>query len=510
MTHDDSTWLARTRLTRRMRLTAPVGLLLACALLAGLPAVATATTTEMRGEWELALNSKSIHAKAQALISKEANGSGEFAAASVLFEHVNPGTFSGTLEGGKATVTVTSDAYQQFPEATFTSAAMTIESNSGSLSMSGEGTLTVGTQKESAMLVATRILTQQQVEEREAREAKEKQEREEQEARENIRGEWALTVTDGPQSSKGTALITEKANLKNEFASSSALFEGAVKGAFSGTLEGAKASVTVTTEAYGSFPASSFTSKAMTVVSSGGSLSMSGEGTLTVGETTLPGATLTATRTKTYQEVKAREAKEKLEREAREKAEREAREKAEREAREKAEREAREKLEREAREKAEREAREAAERAALTKVGPTGPPSGGGSAPTLVSVELTGKTFAVSPSGVLALRVTNPNPYAIAGRVMLLMAHAGKAGKASTAGSATSGRATSLGTASFGISPSGAEIVKIKLSRLGRARTAHHPVIHVIATITTQAGGQKSTIKTFALTLRAKLAHGKP
>jgi hypothetical protein len=495
---------------RWMRLTAPLGFLLACALLVSLPAVATATTTEMRGEWELSLTSKLIHAKAQALISKEATAQGEFAATGVLFEHVNPGSFEGTLESGKATVTVTSNAYQQFPEAIFTSAAMTVESNGGSLSISGEGTLTVGTEKETAMLVATRILTQQQVEEREAKEAKEKQEREEREARENIRGEWALTVTEGPQSSKGIALITDEANTKNEFASSGALFESAIPGAFSGTLEGTKASVTVSTEAYGSFPASTFTSKAITITSGGKSLSMSGEGTLTVGATTLPGATLTATRTKTYQEVKAREAKEKAEREAKEKAEqeakaREAKEKAEREAKEKAEREAKEKAEREAREKAEREAREAAEKAALAKAGQTGPP-GGSVAPALVSVQLTGKTFTVSSSGVLSLRVTNPNSYAIAGRVTLLIEKPGKAGKASRAAASKS---TSLGTVSFGVSPTGAELVKIKLSKLGRTEMAHHPSMHAIATITTEASGQKSTVKTFALTLHAKPVAGK-
>jgi hypothetical protein len=483
----DSTWLARTRVMRRIRLAAPVGFLLACALLAALPGVASATAPEMSGEWELIMSSGSEHVKGIALISSEANAQGEFAASSVRFEGVVPGTFSGTLEGSKASVKLTTQAYGPFPAGEFTSSTMTIESNGGSLSISGKGLLTTGGPPMSRTLIATRIKTHKQIEEQEE---KEKQEQEERELRENIRGEWSLTLKVGPQTSHGTALITADANAQNEFASSSALFEGFDPGTFSGTLEGGKASVAVTNQAFEPVPAGEFTSSTMTVVSSSNSLSISGSGTLTLlaSKGKLP-AELTATRTKTYKEVTERQAKEKAERE-------------------KAEHEAKEKAEREAKEKAEREAREAAEKAAAGKPGQQS--GGNGSTPPLVSVAPAGKTFTVSPSGVLSLRITNPNPYAIAGRVTLLVAQAGKAGKVSTAtGKAKRKKGASLGTASFGISPTGTELVKIKLSKLGRTETMHHAVIHVIATIITQANGQTSTIKTFALTLHAKPARSK-
>jgi hypothetical protein len=489
----DSTWLARTRITRWMRLTTAVGFLLACMLLAGLPAAASATTTEMRGEWGLTVTTAQGHVKGTALIIQEANAKGEFASSSTVFESVLHGTFSGTLEGSKATVIVTTEAYGPVLASKFTSSAMTVESSGGSLSMSGEGTLTAGTETVSATLAATRIRTYKQIEEQEAKEAKEKQEREERELSENIRGEWSLTLKVGPQTSQGTALVIAEANAKKEFTSSSALFEAVVPGAFSGTLEGSKATVTVATQAYGPVPAGTFTSNTMEIVSSGHSLSMSGEGTLTTGGIALPGATLTATRTKTYKEVTEQQAKEKLEQEAKETLEREAKVRLEREAKEKVEREAKEKLE--------REAREAAEKAAIGKSGQVG---GNGNTLTLVSVELAGKAFTVGASELVSLQVTNPNAYAVEGRITLLMTQTGKAGKASTTtGSATSKKTVSLGTASFGISPTGEELVKVKLSKVGRHELTRHTALHVIATITTRASGQTSMIKTFTLTLHA-------
>jgi hypothetical protein len=485
----DSTWLGRCA-RRKMRSTGVVGFLLACALLA-LPAAASAVAPEMRGEWELVISTPSGPAQGTALISVEANSKGEFATNNVLFSGSVHGTFSGTLEGSNASVKVTTEASGPFLASEFTSAAMTVESSGSTLSMTGSGTFTYGTQSASSTLVATRIKTYKQIEEQEAQE---KLEREEREARARVRGEWALTLESGPQVSKGTALITAEANAKNEFASSSALFESVIPGAFSGKLEGKEASVTITTEAIGSFPATTFNGGKIVVTFTSNSMSMTGSGTATVEGNQFP-ATLTATRIRTYQEVaqeiKEREAKEKQEKEALE-----AKEKAEQEAREKLEREAREKAEREAREKAEREA---AEKAVVPKTTP------GVVTPTLVSAGLAGKTFTVGVTGLLSLQITNPNPYAISGRVTLVQS--GGAGKASS--SRHSKKATSFGTASFGISAGRKQVVKLKLSRAGRTELAHHGTVHVLATITTLAGGQRTTKKTFSLTLHAAKARGR-
>jgi hypothetical protein len=504
MTHD-STWLGRTRVMRRTRLTAPPGALLACALLAcallaALPAAASATAPEMRGEWELVLKSSGQTVTGQTLISDEANAKGEFASHTVQFDTGDTGTFSGTLEGSTASVIITTAPFGPYPEGEFVSNTMTVEAGASSLALSGEGVFTLGVQKTSGTLTATRLRTYKQIEEQEARE---KQEQEEREARARVRGEWALTIESGPQTAQGTALITKEANTKNEFASSSALFESVVAGAFSGTLEGNEASVTVTTQAAGPYPATTFTGTKIVVAFTSNSMSMTGSGTLTAGESSFP-ATLTATRIKTYQEVKEREAKEKQEKEAleaQEKAEREAKEKAEREAKEKAEREATEKAEREAKEKAEREAREAAEKAAVPNI--TTKSGTSGKTPTLVSVQLAGKTFTVGATELLSLQITNPNPYAISGRVTLLVAQAGRAGKSSVSTGGPSKKAGSLGTVSFGISSNGEQRVKLKLSQRGRAELTHHKTLHVVAVITTQADGQTMTTKTFSITLHA-------
>ncbi len=506
MVHD-STWLGGACARRRMRSTTLLGLLLACALLAGFPVAASASTTEMRGEWELVVTTVKGSVKGTALITQEANAQGEFASSSARFESVLTGTFSGTLEGAKATVLVTTEAYGPVAASKFESSTMTVESTGGALSLSGTGTLTSGTETASATLLAKRIRTYKQIEEQEA---KEKQEREEKEARENIRGEWSLTLTAGAQTSHGTALITTNANAKNEFASSGAMFEAVIPGSFSGTLEYDKAHVTITTEAYGPAPASKFESSTIKVEPTGNPTSMSGEGTLTIGTTELPGATLTATRVKTYKEVTERLAKEKLELEAKEKTEREAKEKAEHEAKEKLEREAREKAEAEAKQKAEAEARAKAEREAKEKLKITPPGGGPGAALPLVSVQPVGKAFTVGASELLTLSITNPNAYAVSARVTLLMTETGKAGRAASAAGHASKRTVSLGTASFGISATGRQLVKIKLSKLGKIELARHPSIRAIATITTRANGQTTTIKTFALTLRAvKPAKGK-
>jgi hypothetical protein len=488
-------------------LTAPIVFLLASVLLAGLPAVASATAPEMRGEWELVVNTPTGPAKGTALISIEANSSGEFATNNVLFSGSVHGTFSGTLEGSEASVRVTTEASGSFLASEFTSTTAAVESSGSTLSMTGSGTFTYASQSVPATFVATRIKTYKQIEEQEAQEKKEQEERE---ARERVRGEWALTIESGGQVAKATALITKVANAKNEFASSSAFYESVIPGTFSGTLEGGEASVTVTSEAAGPYPASTFTATKVAVAFTSSSMTMNGSGTLSAGGGSFP-ATLTATRIKTNQEVeheiKEREAKEREEREAREKAEREASEKAAREAKEKQDREAleaKQKAEREAsekaalqtREKAEREAREAAEKAALAN------------AAKLVSVQLAGKALTVGASELLSLQITNPNPYAISGRVTLLLSARG--GKSAAAKSGKSKSGGSLGSASFGVSPHGIQVVKLKLSQRGRAEVARHKTLHVLATVTTLASGKTTTSKTFSLTLHAaKVGHGK-
>jgi hypothetical protein len=512
-------WLARTRSARRMRLTAPTGLLLACLLLAGLPAVASASTPEMRGEWELVITGPEGTIKGHALIVNEADAQEKFASQSALFEGVIKGTFSGTLEGSKASVEVTSEAYSSSygsaAASTFISSAMTVGTSKGLPSLSGSGELTSGSNKATATLTATRLRTYKEIEEQEARE---KLEREEKEARENIRGEWQLVVSSAAGTTKGIAIITNEASATNEFTSAGALFEGVLPGSFSGILEHGKATVTIVVPAAGPAPELKFTSTEITTASSASSFSMNGPGTATVGGTPVPDAALVATRIKTYKEVVEQEAKVKAELEAKVKAELEAQAKAEFEAKAKAEFEAKAKAEFEAKAKAELEAKaraaleakakaeleakakaelEAKKKAALSKT-------------ALASIRLVGKTFTVSAAGLLSLQVTNTNPYAISGRITLVVAPLPKGGKAARAHGSASKKAQPLGTVSFGISPDGKQLVKLELSKGGRTELERHKTLSVLATVLTKASGQTSTTKTLTLTLHAgKTAPGK-
>lgn len=487
MAHD-STWFARTCAGRRMRLTASIGFLLACVLLAGLPAIASASTPEMRGEWELVINAPGLASgKGIAVISVEANGNGEFSTNKVVIGGVIHGTFSGTLEGAKATVELTSEAYGPLAAGKFTSKTMTVEPNGSSPSISGSGEFTSGTTPvPGATLTATRIKTYKEVEEREAQEAKEKLEQEEREARENIRGEWSLVIRVGAQSSKGTAIIKTAASSDNKFASNSALFEGLVPGSFSGTLEGGTATVTVTSEAYGPAPANEFTGEKIAFNSTGSSPSISGTGKFYSDKALITeSATLVATRVKTYAEVAAREAKEKAEQEAAAKAEQEAKEKAEQEAKTKTEQEAKAKAEQEAKTKAEQEAQK---KAVLGKA-------------ALASVQLVGKDFTLSAAGMLSLPVNNPNSYAISGRITLTAAEHAKT--STGAHGRVSRRPLSLGSVSFGISPDGKQVAKLKLTQAGRTELARRKTLKALVTILTKAGGQASTTKMLSVVLSA-------
>jgi hypothetical protein len=481
-----------------MRLTAPVGLLLACLLLAGLPTAASASTAEVRGEWALTLESPEGTIHAIALITEEANAKGEFAAHSMAFESVIAGTFVGTLEGATATVETTSQEFGPVPAGKFRSETMKVEEGVGTLALSGEGELKLGAKEHlPAKLTATRIKSGQQIEEQEELE---KKEHEESEARANIRGEWAVTIEGGGQTLKGTALITENASAQNIFASKSALFEGFIGGTFGGKLKYGEAEITITTdEIPGTIPPGSFTSNTIAVSSKSNPASMSGAGISKFGQAEFP-SMLTATKVKTYSEVLKRE---KAEQEAKEKQEKEAQEAVEKVAREKQEQEQKAK---ELKESQERAAREAAEKAAAiqkAQITPITPVN-----PALMSALLSGKTLTVSSSGAISLDLTNPNSSSVHGHLKVTLA---KAGKASSIKSTTAGGKSTLGEVSFSISGKGTEVVKLKLSRSWRTQLAHSKTLHVLVTLTTQATGQPGLSKVYSLTLRAPSSahHGK-
>jgi hypothetical protein len=446
-------------------------------LLTAFAPAASAANYDMRGEWSMEFKSAGAPPGIASGVIRQMNlVTGEFSA---TLQKSTGGSIvlEGTMSGTTGSMTATTDA--PFGVVTFVTSSLAIETAKNSLSASGEFYLN-GKEFEPGTLTGTRTKTYQEVVEREEREQREA---EEAAARQAIRGEWAVTLESGPQVAKGIALVKEAANLKNEFESSSALFESVVPGSFAGTLKGKEASVTVAAEAYGPYPESRFESTEITVGS--GTSSMSGPGTLTVGAAKAP-ATLTATRLRTYRQIEEQEQREK---EAKEAEEREARE-----AKERAEREAREKAEREAREKAEREAVQSALTPPITSGGTTNTPS------PPVSVQLAAKAF--TAGSALSLRLTNPNDFAVQGRVTLSLA-SGKAA-ASKAGKT---KPTALGTASFSISPHGTALLKIALSRSGRAELAHRHTLHVIASITTTASGQPSAGRSYRITLHAPSAH---
>jgi type IV secretory pathway VirB10-like protein len=492
---------------RRLVRSIALGCLLAGVLLGGLPAAASAAAPEMRGEWELVVTTPSGPAQGSpvrggAMITNEANAQGEFATNNVLFSGAIHGMLSGKLEGSKASIVIKTEPYPPYPSAEFASTTLTVEANGGSLSMSGSGTFTPDTSKpgttEPGTLAATRLKTYKEIEEREAREkkereerearekkereereAREKKEREEREARGNVRGEWELTLSSGAGSVKGMALIANAANTKNEFASNGALFEGVVPGSFSGTLEGGKASVKITTQAYGSFPASEFTSTTITVTSTTNPMSMSGSGTGTFGP-----ATLTATRIKTYKQVEEQLAKEAKEA--------------------KEAREAQEAKEmREAREAKEKQEREASEKLAREAVLKTAPPTA--IVPSIIrlfSAAPAGSTFSATSSGAVSLELSNPNGFPVQGHLMLVTTGAGKAASAKS-----KKKAISLGTASFTIAANGHEVVKIKLSKGNDAMLVRRKKLHATLTVSTIAAGDSPVVKAYAVTLMVSGSH---
>jgi hypothetical protein len=490
----DSTWLGRTRAQHRVRRATPLGLLLACMLLAGFASTAAATPYEMRGEWSLEFKSKNEPTVVDTgVIDKWNSGTGEFSgtfhagASGGNLEAKLQGTLSGT------TVSLTTTTVAPFGTVTFVSKEeSTLNTTTNTLAGTGAYYLN-GNFSEAGEVSGRRLKSYQEIVEQEERERKE---REEQRVREEVRGEWAITVGSGAQSYKGIALITQSANSKDEFAASSAIYEGVNPGTFSGKLEGSTTSVEVTTPPYApaSLPGTTFTSKAMLFEYTVSSMSISGSGTFAVeGGPEFP-TTMTATRIKTYGQVIERET-----------AEREAKEKAEQEAKEKTEREATEKAELEAKEKREREEREALEKAAKVTVVPKTLPQIIPPSNPLVPVLLAAKTLTVGHSGALALKLENPGASPEHGLLKLTLAKGGKA-----AGTKHSSAGGTLGQGSFTIAAHGSEVVAVKLSKSGRAQLTRHKTLQALLTVTTEAAGQPTTTKTYTITLHAaKTAHRK-
>lgn len=496
MTHD-STWLGRTRAGRGARTVTALTFALGCMLivLAGFASVASASNPEMRGEWEVVLKTGTQTNSGKTVIRQEAGPKGEFASEAVKMQVGSPGTFTGTLEGSKAKVKITTTAAGSIPATEFESETMTVTSGAGTLEISGEGTFSIPafSVKSTGNVVAKRIKTYQEVEEREAQEL---QEQEEKEAREAIRGEWALTLNYG-QTIKGTALVTQEANAKNEFTSTSALFESVAPGTLTGTLEGKEASVKMISEAAGPYPAATFTGTKITVTRTSNSMSMTGTGLLTVAGNSIP-ATATATRIKTYQEVLASE---QAEAEARAKQEQEAQEA--QEAQEKMEREAKEKGERETKEQREREAREAVEKANKITLPPPSilplvtPPA----MPVLVAT----KTLTVPSSGAVSLKLTNPNGASATGQLKVTTTIKVPSSKH---GGHAKNKAIALGQASFSLAGNGTETVKIVLSHSVRNELARLKTMHALIALTTETSGKQAAAATYKLTLSAP-AHRK-
>jgi len=464
---------------RSMRLTASLGLLLACMLLAAFASTASATSYDMRGAWSMEFTSNGEAPLSETgIINQMNNGTGAFSGTL----HATIGVTS-SIEGTLSGTTVSLKSVTPTPIGVITFITNSVTLNTTTNKLSGMGTYYVnGNVLEPGEVTGTRLKTYMEVEEQEARE---KREQEERTARVNVRGEWALTLAAGPETLKGVALISEEATSENKFASSSAVFESSTLGTFSGTLEGSKASVTVTTEAAGQLPPGTFTSTTVAVTSTTDSMSMSGSGTLTFGGMTIPG-TLTAMRVRTHQQIAEQEAQ--------------GREAKEKEAQEAAEKTARERKEGELKE---REAAAAKNTPVInTPVSPTtntGNPTNTGNA--LMPVDLAAKTLKLGHSDAISLDLTNPGGSPVHGHLKLTLTKTGKASRAKhTTGSSQS---STLGEASFSIAGHGTEVVKVKLSKSGRAQLARLKSLRVLVTVTTQAGGHPDITKSYAITLRA-------
>lgn len=460
----------RTPAKRRMRLVAPLTLLISCSLLASFASPASASNYDMRGEWGLQLSATHGTTFSGTDIINKMEPSGAYSGAGSFLSGLLPATMSGTVVGNETSLSIVADTPTE-GEVTFIATKMTVETVKNEFSGSGTYYNEKGEPYETGQVKATRLKTYQEVLEREAREKKEAEERQ---ARANIRGEWELTLKAGPQTLKAIAVISSEANSKNEFSSSSATFEGGVAGNFQGTLEGEKATVKLTNQAAAGVPAGEFTSSAMTVHSASNPTSMSGAGKLVIPELALevPGE-LTAVKIHTYAEVKEREA-----REAREA--KEAQERAEREAEAARARRAREEL-------------EAKEKAAITTT------SSPASASTLLPAVLLGKAFTATRAGSVPLRLSDPNSFPIHGHIAIVLSTT--VAKGSGAGRKVV--KTTLGSGSFALTAGSNEAVSVKLSHTGLTILKRRHALRVTLVLTSESAGVASAIKKYAVTLRA-------
>ncbi|MGA9283938.1 MAG: hypothetical protein WBV85_00690 [Solirubrobacteraceae bacterium] len=196
--------LRRTRTWRGAHTAAPLALALGCLLIviAGFASDASASNTEMRGEWEIVLKAGTQTNSGTIVIRQEAGPKGEFTSNAFQPQEGSPSTFMGTLEGATAKVKITTTASNSIAAGEFASEAMTVTSGVGTLEISGEGLFSVGEALIPATATATRIKTYPEVlareqaeaeaeakHEQEAQEAQEAQEKAEREAKEKAERE---------------------------------------------------------------------------------------------------------------------------------------------------------------------------------------------------------------------------------------------------------------------------------------------------------------------------------
>jgi hypothetical protein len=324
----------------------------------------------------------------------------------------------------------------------------------------------------------------------------------------DMRGEWSLLLTAAKQPPlPGTVVIAQMkvTGAESSEFSGNALFGGPafggyLPGTFSGTLSGNEAFTTIVTAT----PGGILTFKTTTATLDPVANSLSGPGIYYLEGKEFETGALTAKRLATYTEVQEKEAKEKAarEKEAKEKAakEKEAQEKA---AKEKAakEKEAQEKA---AKEKAAKEAEKSSQTGGQSGNSTPKTPAVQSTTPppstTITAPALLAKAFAASSAGSISLSLTNANSVPIVGNLTL------SAAVAATAGNTHYKRVAPmiLGSASFTISAHGTTVVKVKLSRKGRAELTRRKTLHVVMKIVTHAQGQTtSTTKTYSLTLHA-------
>lgn len=184
------------------------------------------------------------------------------------------------------------------------------------------------------------------------------------------------------------------------------------------------------------------------------------------------------------------EASSRTEREAHE---REAHEREEREAKERSEREAHERQEREAREHREREEREQREREAVKTIEPTLPAAAlkveSFKATATPDVMLQGLSYAVSPAGVLTVKLSCPTGETrCSGTIALRL----RAGRTTT---------TTIASGSFSIAGGARTAVRLRLSRSARALLGRKHRLSVRASIQASdpAGARHTTTATLSL-----------